>query len=127
MARTIVAEIAATGMEMDRAGGEPALLAGGVIEAAEAAERATGWMLEAERDDRNAGAAPYLRLMALALGAHYHGRAALAARDTPEAAERLALARFFIAQVAPQTAALARAATAGAAPLYAIRAESLGA
>ncbi len=128
MARSVVAEIAATGAALARAGGEPAGLGTGVIEAAEAAHGATEWMLAADRDDRNAGATPYLRLMALALGAHYLGRGALAAQaaqGAPDAAERLALARFFIGQMAPQTAALARAATAGAAPLYAVGAESL--
>jgi len=127
MARSLVAEIAATGAALAQAGGELASLADGVVGAAETAERATEWMRAApEQNERNAGATPYLRLMALALGAHYLGRGALAARGTPEAATRLALAGFFIGQVAPQAAALARAATAGAAPLYAIPAERLG-
>jgi len=128
MARTLVAEIAATGGALAQAGGGLAGLAEGVVTAAEAAGEATDWMLAApEQNDRNAGGTPYLRLMALALGVHYLGRGALAAQVTPEAAARLALARFFIGQIAPRTAALARAATAGAAPLYAIAAEDLGA
>ncbi|HUF87076.1 MAG TPA: acyl-CoA dehydrogenase family protein [Thermohalobaculum sp.] len=128
MARSMLAEIAGTGAALAQAGGAPATLADGVLEAAEAARRATEWMLAAsEPNDRNAGATPYLRLLALALGAHYLGRGALAAHGTADAAARLALARFFVAQIAPQTAALARAATAGAAPLYAIGAARLGA
>jgi hypothetical protein len=128
MARSVVAEIAATGAALASAGGALGSLAAGVIEAAEAAKGATDWLLEAPgQNERNAGGTPYLRLMALALGAHYLGRGALAAQRTPEAARRLALARFFIGQLAPQAAALARAATAGAAPLYAVPAEELGA
>ncbi len=127
MARAMVGEIAATGAELAQAGGELAALADGVVAAAEAAERATEWLLAApEQNDRNAGGTPYLRLMALALGAHYLGRGALAARGTSEAETRLALARFFAAQIAPETEALVRAATAGAAPLYAVGAEALG-
>jgi hypothetical protein len=96
------------------------------VAAAEAANRTTDWMLAApEFNDRAAGATPYLRLMALALGAHYLGRAALLARGTAGAEARLALARFFAAQIAPQAGALAQAATQGAAPLYALDAEVL--
>jgi hypothetical protein len=79
----------------------------------------------AEANDRAAGGTPYLRLMALALGAHYLGRGALAARGTEDGATRLALAHFFATQIAPQTAALAAAAMQGAAPLYALDAETL--
>jgi hypothetical protein len=63
--------------------------------------------------------------MALALGAHYLGKGALAARGGPDAAARLAVARFFATQIAPQTGALAQAATQGAAPLYALDAGAL--
>jgi hypothetical protein len=63
--------------------------------------------------------------MALALGAHYLGRGALAARGNAGADARLAMARFFATQIAPQTTALAKAATQGAAPLYALDAETL--
>jgi alkylation response protein AidB-like acyl-CoA dehydrogenase len=126
MARGMVAEIAATGGELATAGAEFAALAAEVVAAAEAAASATEWMLAApDFNDRAAGASPYLRLMALALGAHYLGRGALAARESAEANARLALARFFATQIAPQTAALAKAATQGAAPLYALDAETL--
>jgi alkylation response protein AidB-like acyl-CoA dehydrogenase len=126
MARSMVAEIAATGTELAGAGAEFAAIAEGVVAAAEAAMSATEWMLTApDPNDRAAGGTPYLRLMALALGAHYLGRGALAARGGSEAANRLALARFFATQIAPQTAALAKAATQGAEPLYALDAETL--
>ena len=86
---------------------------------------ATEWMLSASGiNDRLAGATPYLRLWALALGTHYLGRAALA---DPGNARRTALAGFFCHQIAPQTAALATAATQGAAPLYALDADAMGA
>jgi alkylation response protein AidB-like acyl-CoA dehydrogenase len=125
MARSMVAEMAVTGAELADAQAEFEATAEGVVNAAEAAERATGWMLTAEPNDRAAGGTPYLRLMALALGTHYLGRGALAARGTPEAASRLALAQFFATQIAPQCNALERAATQGARPLYALDAEAL--
>jgi acyl-CoA dehydrogenase len=125
-ARTMVAEIGATGAEQAGAGPEFAAIAEAVIAAAEAALTATDWMLAApDQNDRAAGGTPYLRLMALALGAHYLGRGALAARGSAGAAPRLALAHFFATQIAPQTAVLAKAATQGAAPLYALDAEAL--
>jgi hypothetical protein len=91
MARSMVAEIAATGGELATAGAEFAALAAEVVAAAEAAASATEWML----------AAP---------GFNDRG---------------LAMARFFATQIAPQTTALAKAATQGAAPLYALDAETL--
>jgi hypothetical protein len=126
MARSMVAEITATGAELAGAGAGFAAIAEGVVAAAEAAKDATDWMLAApDQNDRDAGGTPYLRLMALALGAGYLGRGALAARDTAGADARLALARFFATQIAPQAGALAQAATQGAAPLYALDAEAL--
>jgi len=126
MARSMVAEITATGAELAGAGANFAATAEGIVAAAEAAQGATGWMLAApEANDRAAGATPYLRLMALALGAHYLGRGALVARGTAGAETRLALAHFFATQIAPQAGALAQAATQGAAPLYALDTEAL--
>jgi hypothetical protein len=78
-----------------------------VIAAAEAAMSATDWMLAApDQNDRAAGGTPYLRLLALALGARYLGQGALAARGGPGANARLALADFFATQIAPETATL---------------------
>jgi len=126
MARSMIAGIAATGAELAGAGAGFAVIAEGVVAAAEAAREATDWMLAAaEPNDRAAGGTPYLRLLALALGAAYLGRGALAARGTAGAEARLALARFFATQIAPQAGALAQAATQGAAPLYALDAEVL--
>ena len=126
MARSIVAEVAATGAELAIAGTNFSAIAEGVVAAAEAAATATDWMLAApDQNDRAAGGTPYLRLMALALGVHYLGQGALAARGSAGADARLALARFFATQIAPQTAALAQAATQGAAPLFALDEETL--
>jgi hypothetical protein len=128
MARRMVAEITATGGELALAGVEFSALAEAVVAAAEAANSATDWMLAApEPNDHAAGGTPYLRLMALALGAHYLGRGALAARGTAGADARLALAHFFATQIAPQTVPLAKTAMQGAAPLYALNAETLSA
>ena len=126
MARTMVAEIAATGAELAQAGGAFGNIAESILAAAEAARDATEWMLAApEQNDRAAGGSPYLRLFALALGAHYLGRGALAAKDQPDGATRTALAEFYATQIAPETRALAAAAMQGSAPLYALNAEAL--
>jgi len=126
MARIMVGEIAATGADLAVAGAEFDDVAKAVLAAAEDAQETTKWMLAAPgMNDRAAGSSPYLRLMALALGAHYLGRGALAARDTDMAGTRLALARFFATQIAPQTAGLAATAMLGAAQLYALDADTL--
>jgi alkylation response protein AidB-like acyl-CoA dehydrogenase len=72
----------------------------------------TGWMAEAELNDRFAGATPYLRAFALTLGGHYLLKAAQA---DPA---RAPLAAFHAHQMLPQVAALCEAACEGAAPLY---------
>jgi hypothetical protein len=63
-----------------------------------------------------AGATPYLRMFGLAAGAACLARGALASRPgaSPEAAQRIATARFFAEQLAPETAALRLAVTEGA-------------
>jgi hypothetical protein len=76
-------------------------------------ETATAWMLKADMNDRFAGAVPYLRAFALALGGHYLLRAAQAD------AKRMPLAAFHIRQLMAQVGPLCAAACEGAAPLYA--------
>ncbi|MDH3667296.1 MAG: acyl-CoA dehydrogenase [Paracoccaceae bacterium] len=128
MARSMEGEIDATTAELAAAGPDFAALAQATSDAAGDARTATDWMLEApEQNDRAAGGSPYLRLMALALGVRYLSQGALAARGGPDEAARLAMAVFFATQIAPQTKALAAAATQGAAQLYALDAEMLGA
>jgi hypothetical protein len=72
-------------------------------------------------DDRFAGAVPYLRAFALILGAHAHLKAALA---DPA---RLPLAKVMIRRLLPGHAALLIEAREGAAGLYAVTPEALGA
>ncbi|PCJ76235.1 MAG: acyl-CoA dehydrogenase [Rhodobacteraceae bacterium] len=81
----------------------------------------THWMVDAPMNDRFAGAAPYLRAFALALGGHYLLKAAMAD------AARMPLARFHIRQIMQQVDALCCAAREGAAGLYALDADALGA
>ncbi|MBA3518106.1 MAG: acyl-CoA dehydrogenase C-terminal domain-containing protein, partial [Rhizobiales bacterium] len=63
-----------------------------------------------------AGATPYLRLFGLAAGGAYLAKGALASLvdSAPEAALRIATARFFAEQLAPETAALRIAVIDGA-------------
>ncbi len=72
-------------------------------------------------NDRFAGAAPFLRAFALALGGHYLLKAAMVD------ASRMPLARFHIRQTMQQVDALCSAAREGAFGLYALDAEALGA
>jgi len=74
---------------------------------------ATDWMLAAAPNDRFAGAVPYLRAFALALGGHYLARAAAA---DPA---RAPLAAFHAAHLLPEVAALCDAARSGAGAVYA--------
>ncbi len=111
-ARLLLAEIAATA---ERAGGD---LGAGLAEAAGALGAATDWMVAAQANDRFAGATPYLRAFALALGGHYLLRAADA--EGAAGGPRAALAAFHVRQLLPQAGALCAAAREGAAPLYAL-------
>jgi hypothetical protein len=88
--------------------------------AALALERATAWLGERQHNDLAtalAGATPYLRLFALALGGALLAREALAARgsgDGNDGAARAALARFFAEHVAVAAPGLAQAVMEGA-------------
>ena len=75
--------------------------------------QATDRMLAAAPNDRFAGAVPYLRAFALALGGHYLAKAAAADPG------RAPLAAFHAAHLLPEVAALCDAASAGAAAAYA--------
>jgi alkylation response protein AidB-like acyl-CoA dehydrogenase len=96
-------------------------LAGAVWTAAETLREATESLLAQDMNDRFAGAVPYLRGFARILGGHFHLAAALADPD------RAALARFMIRRLLPEHAALLAQARDGAADLYAITPEALGA
>lgn len=124
-ARSLLADIEATATAL-AASGDFADLAQALQGAASAVAMTTDALLAAgDINDRFAGAVAYQRMWALALGGHYLGKGALAAVGGPEADRRALLARFFIIHIVPQSAALAAAATAGAATLYALPAEAL--
>ena len=92
--------------------------------AADALERATGWLLGRAHNDLDAalaGATPYLRLFALAAGGALLAEEALAAiriagkRDKePDAAGRIAVARFFAENITVHAGGLERTVTEGA-------------
>ncbi len=87
-----------------------------LTEAVEALERATAFMwktLQTQPEDALAGAAPYLRLFALARGGTALARGALAAlrlasdgESDPALAARIATARFFAEHVASEAGGL---------------------
>ena len=120
-AEALLAEIAETAEAADKAFDG---MASALTAAHAKLSGTTRWMLNApEMNDRFAGATPYLKAWGLALGAHYLVKGAVA--DPSD--ERIALARFYAHQILPQMHAHAQAATAGAAPLYALDAEKLSA
>lgn len=80
-------------------------------------DRASRWLLEridARPNDALAGATPYLRLFAGALGGTLLGKQALAARTGGNGEQAVALARFFAETVAVQSSALERSIIDGA-------------
>ena len=97
-------------------------------DAVEALDRATQYMLASARTsptDALAGAAPYLRLFALAQGTASLAEMALAAHaaaakgsSDPPLAGRVALARFFAENIATGASGLEAAITAGAASVH---------
>jgi len=84
-------------------------------DAVDSLERATHWLLGSAHNDLDAalaGATPYLRLFALALGGTLLAEEALAAKrlagNSADAAARIAIARFFAENLAIQAGALER-------------------
>ena len=115
-AEAVLDEVDATASALEAAGTSLAEIGRRTRAAAEAARETTRWM--ATRDspaDRRAGAAAFLRLLALTRGAHHLGRGALAASTDPL---RVGVASFFARALLPQTAALAEAARIGSAELF---------
>ena len=96
-------------------------MAEAVWQACETLREATEWLVEADMQDRFAGAVPYLMAFARVLGGHYHLAAALA--DKGGAREKLA--RFYIKRMLPQHAAYLIHAREGAAGAFALTAEEL--
>lgn len=88
-------------------------------EAVESLERASRWLrlqLNKAPEAALAGATPYLRLFGITAGGCMLAREALAALRLADgaAASRIAIARFFAENIAPQTGGLERAITEGA-------------
>jgi alkylation response protein AidB-like acyl-CoA dehydrogenase len=110
-AEALLGEI--TGEARGLAGGDLAPFAERLEAARGALSAATEWMLAAPPLDRGAGAVAYQRAWALTLGALFLLRGAAA---DPR---YRSLAEYFVRVELPHVAALATAAQAGAAPLYA--------
>jgi acyl-CoA dehydrogenase len=94
-----------------RAGAEAASLAGAeaLREAVAALEAASGYLRDADQRAALAGAAPFLRLFALARGGTLLARSA-----APDDARRWAIAEFFCSNIAVAAPGLARAVKEGA-------------
>ena len=112
------------------AGQEPRLLA-----LIDAVERTIGWMNAHGPDDRLAGSAPLLDMMAVATAGALLARQAKVADDRLTSGEgdpaflrsKIAVARFFLDRIVPEAAGKEAAACAGAEGLYALSAEDLAA
>ncbi len=110
--------------------GEPTLLA-----LADATERAIGWMNTHGGDDRLAGSAALLDMLAVATAGSLMARQAGIAATRLAAGEgdpaflqsKIAVARFFLDRVVPEAAGNEASACAGAEGLYALSAEALAA
>ncbi|MEQ8246146.1 MAG: acyl-CoA dehydrogenase C-terminal domain-containing protein [Alphaproteobacteria bacterium] len=104
----------------------------------DALESASAWLREAmgrSYDDAAAGATSYLRMFGLVAGGYMLAQSALAAHRALEGGgdntgfyrNKVLTARFFAEQLLPQAAALLGPITQGAATLYAIEPELMGA
>ena len=104
----------------------------GLMVLVDGVERTARWMLgnEATAEDRLAGSYPLTTMMSVATAGWLLARQARAAATgdpSPFLRMKQASARFFLDRIVPEAAGLERAATAGAAPLYSIDAETLAA
>jgi hypothetical protein len=92
-----------------------------------ALERATDWVLANGGPNAQAAATPYLKLAGDVIGGWFLGRQALAATGAAEPwlQAKLALARFFAAQVLAQAPGLADSLCEGAGDLEAVSVEAL--
>ncbi|MBB6181155.1 acyl-CoA dehydrogenase [Pseudorhizobium flavum] len=88
-------------------------------------EAATEWLLKAQAEGRVAealaGATPYQRLFGLVLTGVYLAKGALAPAEDGKGAHRMALCRFAVENLLPETGALNRQVVEGAASLEAAR------
>jgi hypothetical protein len=74
----------------------------------------------ADPNDALSAATPYLRMYGTVLGGWHVARAALAARGTPMAADKLTVARFYCQQLLPPARGLLGAVAATKRDLFAI-------
>ena len=129
--RGFLAEMAALDGALEVAGDDFAAMRACLGAAINATGRATDWLLGEMAADANnaaAGCVPYLQMIGLTAGGYYLAKGALAARallaepgaDARFLNGKIATARFFCEQLLPRALSLQPAATAGAAPLYAI-------
>ena len=97
--RAMLEDVAATAREArDTNNPEFVAIADHLDAGAAALEEATGWMIEAMKDNRSValgGATPYLALAGDVMGGHYLTRGALSARGDDAHTHMIALAAFF--------------------------------
>ncbi|RMA43709.1 acyl-CoA dehydrogenase [Rhodophyticola porphyridii] len=108
-AKALLAEIAATASASD--------IGGPLTDAVAALGEATDMLTGMEMNDRFAGSVPYLRAFALALGGHYHLKAAMA----ESGGVRAKLAESFLLRQLPELHSLLAQVRLGAEDLYALR------
>jgi 3-(methylthio)propanoyl-CoA dehydrogenase len=127
--RSVLADLEAAGDAHDLSRARVEL-----AEAVDATSSATDWILEhglADPVDALAAATPYLRMMSVTTGGWLMARQALAAAavldgdadaaralDADAAADKLAIARFFLEQLLPEVHGLLASVRAGGAALY---------
>ena len=102
-----------------------------MLSSVEALTSASDWMLNYDGDDPRAvasGATPFLQALGLVAGGWLLARSANIAAGTKDDSEfyrsKVATSRFYAANLLPQVAALAQAATAGSAEIMALSAEA---
>ncbi len=131
--RAYLDEMSALDAELAAAGDELATIRTELAEGVQLLRNATDLLLARENpNDLLAGATPYLRLFGTVAGGYYMAREALAALgaaadegDDGFLAAKVATARFYCEQLLPQAFGLVPAATAHAAPLFAIEPKHL--
>ncbi len=94
-----------------------AAASGALMQALSVLEQATKELQQADADDREAAAMPYLELFGWSVGAVLLARLARSAAETALGPRLIGAARFYLEQLLPQAAALAGAIRAGVAAL----------
>ena len=134
----LLAEVGDDAAAMAAAGGQLAVVGERLVTAHATLVETTHWLAERGADEPNealAGATPYLEMFGLVVGGWLLSKGATVARDRLEAgagddewlAAKLVTARFFAERLVPKVSSLAVDVTAGAADLFAIAPETLGA